>query len=134
MGSHGTAFRVVRVSTERVLADACIAVQKQREEREKVEFAQFRKENPLIKEQFEDLKRQLGSVSESEWKAIPEIGDYTVKRRKRFETFSAVSDNLLAGAPSTGHLAAFDGSCMCAEKCSEPCALQRLACCYDALL
>lgn len=71
----------------------------QREKREKEEFAAFRKENPLIKEQFEDLKRGLAAVTEDEWKGIPEIGDYTVKRRKRFETFSAVSDNLLAGAP-----------------------------------
>ena len=69
----------------------------QREKRETEEFAAFRKENPLIKEQFEDLKRQLKDVSEDEWKAIPEIGDYTIKRRKRFENFSAVTDNLLAG-------------------------------------
>ena len=75
-----------------------VAVQKQREKREEEDYAHFRKENPLIREQFEDLKRQLAAVSESEWKGIPEIGDYTVKRRKRFETFSAVSDNLLAGA------------------------------------
>ena len=73
-------------------------MQVQREKREREEFAQFRKENPLIKEQFEDLKRSLACVSEDEWKAIPEIGDYTVKRKKRFETFSAVSNNLLAGA------------------------------------
>ena len=76
-------------------------MQKQREKREGEEFAVFRKENPLIKEQFEDLKRDLASVSEDEWKGIPEIGDYTIKRRKRFETFSAVSDNLLAGALAT---------------------------------
>jgi hypothetical protein len=75
------------------------AIQAQREKREHDEFAAFRKENPLIKEQFEDLKRQLANVSEEEWKGIPEIGDYTIKRRKRFETFSAISDNLLAGSP-----------------------------------
>lgn len=72
--------------------------QAQREKREAEEFAAFRKENPLIKEQFGDLKRELAAVSEAEWKAIPEIGDYTVKRRKRFENFSAASDSLLAGA------------------------------------
>ena len=40
-------------------------------------------------------------MTEDEWKAIPEIGDYTIKRRKRFETFSANSDSALAGALAT---------------------------------
>eukprot|EP00892_Ulva_mutabilis_P011693 jgi/Ulvmu1/8897/UM049_0079.1 len=73
----------------------------QREKREEEESAKFRKENPLIAEQFADLKRGLADVTEDEWKAIPEIGDYTIKRRKRFETFSANSDSALAGALAT---------------------------------
>jgi hypothetical protein len=81
-----------------------ISLQAQREKREKEQFDAFRKQNPLITEQFEDLKRDLSRVSVEEWKAIPEIGDYTVKRRKRFETFSAVSDSLLAGALLLGNL------------------------------
>lgn len=77
------------------------AVQAQREKREEEASVRFRKENPLISEQFADLKRGLADVSEAEWKAIPEIGDYTIKRRKRFETFSANSDSALAGALAT---------------------------------
>jgi hypothetical protein len=53
---------------------------------------------------------QLADVTEDEWKGIPEIGDYSIKRRKRFETFSAVSDSLLAGAlaTATGNVATAD--------------------------
>lgn len=76
-------------------------LQAQRAKREEEASQRFRKENPLISEQFADLKRGLADVSEAEWKAIPEIGDYTIKRRKRFETFSANSDSALAGALAT---------------------------------
>lgn len=76
-------------------------MQAQREKREEEASAKFRKENPLISEQFADLKRGLADVTEAEWKGIPEIGDYTIKRRKRFETFSANSDASLAGALAT---------------------------------
>ena len=72
-----------------------------REKRERQEYDEFRKENPLIKEMFSDLKRDLANVSEDEWRGIPEIGDYTIKRRKRFENFSANSDSMLAGALAT---------------------------------
>ena len=79
-----------------------------REKRERQEYDEFRKENPLIKEMFSDLKRDLAKVSEDEWRGIPEIGDYTIKRRKRFENFSANSDSMLAGA-----LATATGTCSC---------------------
>ena len=36
-------------------------------------------------------------VTASEWEAIPDIGDYTVKRQKR-ETFAPAPDSLLAAA------------------------------------
>ena len=48
--------------------------------------------------QFADLKRKLADVTPLEWDAIPEIGDYTIKKQKRFEKFMAVPDTLLAKA------------------------------------
>lgn len=50
-----------------------------------------------IAEGFADLKRGLAAVTEAEWEAIPEIGDYTVKKAKR-ETWAPVPDTLLAKA------------------------------------
>eukprot|EP00889_Picochlorum_renovo_P000346 jgi/Picre1/27376/NNA_000343.t1 len=57
----------------------------------------FRKENPKISEQFSDLKRQLGQVAAEAWESIPDIGDYTAKKR-RMEQFVPVPDNVLANA------------------------------------
>ena len=50
-----------------------------------------------IADGFADLKRGLASVTEAEWEAIPEIGDYTIKKAKR-ETWAPVPDTLLAKA------------------------------------
>lgn len=70
-----------------------------REARLKDEIEKYRAENPKITEQFADLKRKLGGVSESEWEAIPDIGDRTIKNKaRRFESFVPVPDTLLAAA------------------------------------
>ena len=69
-----------------------------REAREKEELERYRRENPKITEQFADLKRGLAEVSEADWEAIPEIGDYSVKKQKRFESFAPPPDSLLAKA------------------------------------
>jgi pre-mRNA-processing factor 6 len=61
---------------------------RRRERREKLlktEIEKYRKENPKITEQFADLKRKLGQLSESEWNAIPDIGDYTQTKRNKME-------------------------------------------------
>ncbi|QDZ22821.1 pre-mRNA splicing factor [Chloropicon primus] len=72
---------------------------KQREENMKKELEQYRKENPKISEQFSDLKRALGSMSEQDWDQIPEIGDRSVKRTPRGkQSFVPVPDTLLARA------------------------------------
>ena len=74
-------------------------MQDRREARLKEEIEKYREENPKITEQFADLKRKLATVSDSEWEAIPEIGDYTIKnKRPRFESFTPVPDTLLAAA------------------------------------
>ncbi|CAG9460105.1 unnamed protein product [Pedinophyceae sp. YPF-701] len=72
----------------------------QREKRLQEDLEKYRKENPKITEQFKDLKRKLAEVSYEEWDAIPEIGDYTIKKQKKFESFAPVSDKLLTGAAS----------------------------------
>jgi pre-mRNA-processing factor 6 len=70
-----------------------------REERMKKELEQYRKENPKITEQFQDLKRALGGMSSQDWEAIPEIGDRSVKRTPRGKaSFVPVPDTLLARA------------------------------------
>ncbi|GLC38459.1 hypothetical protein PLESTB_001727900 [Pleodorina starrii] len=69
-----------------------------REKRLKEELERYRAENPKITEQFADLKRKLSDVSYEEWEAIPDIGDYTIKKQRRMERFAPVPDSLLARA------------------------------------
>ncbi|MCJ1452819.1 hypothetical protein MMC28_003164 [Mycoblastus sanguinarius] len=73
-----------------------------REAREAQERAEYEANNPKIQQQFADLKRGLGSVSEDEWANLPEPGDLT-RRNKRAKTnaherFYAVPDSVIAGA------------------------------------
>lgn len=68
------------------------------------EIEKFRSENPKITEQFADLKRKLVEVTDEEWDAIPDIGDYTIKRQSRFQSFVPVPDTLLAKAAAEKEL------------------------------
>lgn len=70
--------------------------QDRREAKLKEEIEKHRKENPKITEQFADLKRKLSEISEDEWQAIPEIGDYTIKNKQKRQSFAPVPDTLLA--------------------------------------
>ena len=77
-----------------------------REVTEAEQAAKERSLNPKLQTQFADLKRNLSSLSDAEWNAIPEAGNLTGKRRKhntRLEEnqngrLYAVSDTVLAGA------------------------------------
>ncbi|GAB7347634.1 hypothetical protein MBLNU459_g4504t1 [Dothideomycetes sp. NU459] len=73
-----------------------------REAREKQEQEDFEKNNPKIQQQFADLKRALGGVTDEEWANIPEVGDLTGKNRRSKanlrQRFYAVPDSVLAGA------------------------------------
>ena len=78
---------------------------KQREIREAVEREAIRQSQPKIQAQFADLKRNLASVSESEWASLPEPGNMTGKRRKaaslresRDNRTYAMPDSMLASA------------------------------------
>ncbi|PKI84606.1 U4/U6 x U5 tri-snRNP complex subunit Prp1 [Malassezia vespertilionis] len=78
---------------------------KQRKAREKAALEEERAKMPKIQAQFADLKRNLTSVSEEEWAALPEPGNLTGKRRKaasmresRDDRTFAVPDSVLVSA------------------------------------
>lgn len=56
-----------------------------------------------IGSQFRDLKEQLANVSESEWAAIPDVGDYSLrfKQKRRQDTFTPITDSLLESRSMT---------------------------------
>lgn len=86
-----------------------------REANEKDEMDKFRRENPKISEQFADLKRKLADMTEADWESVPDIGDYTVKKKKRMQQFVPVPDSLLArAAASSETVTALDASAMAA--------------------
>ncbi|KAI4089936.1 MAG: hypothetical protein Q9206_005117 [Seirophora lacunosa] len=73
-----------------------------REAREKQEREDYEAKNPKIQQQFADLKRSLGSVTDEQWQNIPEVGDLTGKNRRAKQNlrqrFYAVPDSVIAGA------------------------------------
>ncbi|RAL41786.1 hypothetical protein DM860_008968 [Cuscuta australis] len=81
-----------------------------REARLKQEIEKYRASNPKITEQFADLKRKLHMMSTHEWDSIPEIGDYSLRnKKKRFESFVPVPDTLLEKArQEKEHVTALD--------------------------
>ncbi|OAF67311.1 Pre-mRNA processing factor 6-like protein [Intoshia linei] len=60
----------------------------------------YHKERPKIQQQFSDLKRPLGELSEDDWMSIPEVGDTRNKRQRnpRMEKFTPVPDSILRSA------------------------------------
>jgi len=50
-----------------------------------------------IGDQFRELKEKLADVTEDEWAAIPEVGDYSLKykQKRREDTFTPLTDSLL---------------------------------------
>ncbi|KAI3676846.1 hypothetical protein L1987_86460 [Smallanthus sonchifolius] len=81
-----------------------------REARLKEEIEKYRASNPKITEQFADLKRKLVTLSAAEWDSIPEIGDYSLRnKKKRFESYVPVPDTLLEKArQEKEHVTALD--------------------------
>ncbi|KAF1848321.1 uncharacterized protein K460DRAFT_334243 [Cucurbitaria berberidis CBS 394.84] len=81
-----------------------------REAREQQERDDYEKNNPKIQLQFADLKRALGSVSEEEWAALPEVGDMTGRAKRAREARMAnsrsyaVPDSVLQAASKSGEL------------------------------
>ncbi|KAF5765492.1 putative 43kDa postsynaptic protein [Helianthus annuus] len=81
-----------------------------REARLKEEIEKYRASNPKITQQFAGLKRKLVTLSPAEWDSIPEIGDYSLRnKRKRFESYVPVLDTLLEKArQEKEHVTALD--------------------------
>jgi len=79
-----------------------------REAREKAEQEEYERNNPKIQQQFADLKRALGTVSDEDWANLPEVGDLTGKNRRNKEAlrqrFYAVPDSVIAGARDSSEL------------------------------
>nr|POF13464.1 pre-mrna-splicing factor prp1 [Quercus suber] len=79
-----------------------------REERQREEQDDFERKNPKIQQQFADLKRALGGVSDEDWANIPEVGDLTGKNRRSKQNmrqrFYAVPDSVLAGARDSSQM------------------------------
>lgn len=79
-----------------------------RESRENEEIAEYERKNPKIQQQFADLKRALGSVTDEEWASLPDVKDMTGKtkreREARRQRFYAVPDSVLAAARDAGEM------------------------------
>lgn len=79
-----------------------------REAREREEVEEYERKNPKIQQQFADLKRALGSVTDEEWANLPDVKDMTGKtkreREARRQRFYAVPDSVLAAARDVGEM------------------------------
>lgn len=79
-----------------------------REAREQAEREEYERKNPKIQQQFADLKRALGTVTDDEWASLPEVGDLTGKNKRNRQAlrqrFYAVPDSVLAGARDSGEM------------------------------
>eukprot|EP00171_Calliarthron_tuberculosum_P014469 IDg14469t1 len=71
--------------------------QAQRDQRIEAELKRYREENPTIGQQFADSKSALSNVSFDEWANVPDIGDYSVKKRK-LDKYTPAPDSLLEQA------------------------------------
>ena len=54
-----------------------------REERLKEEIKRYRMEKPKIQQQFEDIKRELGTMSSDDWSAIPDVANMTRTKKNK---------------------------------------------------
>lgn len=69
-----------------------------REKRLKEDLERYRQERPKIQQQFSDLKRNLGVVTDEEWATIPEVGDSRNRKQRnpRAEKFTPLPDSVLS--------------------------------------
>ena len=54
-----------------------------REERLLEEIKRYRMEKPKIQQQFEDIKRELGTMSSDDWSAIPDVSNMTRTKKNK---------------------------------------------------
>ena len=74
---------------------------KRREKNEEERRKKMRREKPRIADQFADLKKNLTTLTEDQWAAIPEIGDYSLNLKAKMDTSHdrsyAVPDSVILG-------------------------------------
>ena len=80
-----------------------------REKTEKEQLEKYNRENPNYSKQLAELKRGLSTITENEWEGIPDIGDYSIKRKKQ-DIWTPVPDSLIIQQMGTGHSNSVDPS------------------------
>lgn len=69
-----------------------------KEKREAEAASKNKKERPKIVSTFSDLKSDLGTVTEDEWAAIPDIGDNSLRFKQKEQRYTPAPDSLLEKA------------------------------------
>ncbi len=64
------------------------------EKKLKETYTRLREERPTIRQQFSDLRNNLNKISKDEWENIPDIPDYTIKKRKQ-ERYTPITDKVI---------------------------------------
>jgi len=68
---------------------------RKREVREEEQRKRARIEHSRIADTFVDVKRELGSVSSEEWEGIPDIGDRSLRYKKKEDRYTPVPDSIV---------------------------------------
>ena len=68
-----------------------------KEKNELLNLKRNRNEQPTIRQAFSALKNDLKTLSQSDWESIPEIKDYTLKKRK-LERYIPITDSEIIAA------------------------------------
>ena len=68
-----------------------------KEKNELLNLKRNRNEQPTIRQTFSALKNELKTLSQSDWESIPEIKDYTLKKRK-IERYIPITDSEIIAA------------------------------------
>jgi len=64
------------------------------EKKLKETYTKLREERPTIRQQFSDLRNNLVKITKDEWENIPDIQDYTIKKRKQ-ERYTPITDKII---------------------------------------
>lgn len=64
------------------------------EKKLKETISKLREERPTIRQQFSDLKSGLVKISKDDWEGIPDVPDYTIKKKKQ-ERYTPISDKII---------------------------------------
>ena len=75
---------------------------KNKRKREEDEQTKTRLDNTRLTGQFQDLKRELGTLTEQDWESLQEIGDRSLKHKeKKWDYYTPVPDTLLTSTLNT---------------------------------